>query len=159
MRDHVLLVDYILSLEYFRIFRWDASNHSLLNVRNQECKQRIQDVGLIRTYLSGLQAVLSGQLLSIAKHLLVAQTTSKWIEEDHKKRAASLELTNESCSEFAPLRLPLLQLLLLNKLEAEQSRSTYLGATAETDRNDVFNETDRVVSSLLDVRSQQGKTC
>ncbi len=102
--------------------------------------------------------MLGGTQFDTAKHILRAQISSKWIIDDHEHRGDSLKLTAQKDSPCAPgLSLPMLQLLLINKLEAERLRSTYLRHISDQERNDAFNETDRIVAQLLSVQVAQGK--
>lgn len=157
LRDYVLLVDYVLSLQYFRLFRWDFTKHCLLDLSNDECMHRVLDATKVCEYLRGVQAVLSGTQFDTAKHILRAQISSKWIIDDHKHRGQSLKLTDQRDCPSAPgLSLPMLQLLLINKFEAERSRSTYLRHISDQQRNDAFNETDRIVAQLLGVQVEEG---
>lgn len=119
---------------------------------------RILDATNLCEYLRGLQAVLSDTHFGIAKHILRAQISSKWIIDDNKHRGKSLNLTDQGDFPSAPgLSLPMLQLLLINKFEAERSRSTYLRHISDQERNDAFNETDRIVAQLLSVQVEEGK--
>ena len=160
MTDHVLLVDYLLALQYYRIFRWDSERHCFLDVHNAECKQRVMQAQLSQDYLLELKDVLTPDLYKLAGHLMVAQTTSSWLEDDrqNRDRADVAQLTNAQL-DVSGLSIDVLrlQLLLLNKLEAEQARNSYLGSTAEKERNDVYTETDRVLRSLLEVKLQSGE--
>ena len=159
LTDYVLLIDYLLSLQYFRIFRWDNSDHCVLKASNDECMQRIMDPKLLCDYLRGLEAVLDKRLLAVAEHVLHEQISTEWIVKEYQQTAKSLKLTTQqTCPGFAKLFLPRLQLLLLIKLKAERARNTYLSSIKEQDRNDVFNETDRIVANLLRVQSEAGET-
>lgn len=76
LRDHVLLVDYVLALQYFRLFRWDDDHHCLLDVHNVKCQQRILNVQLVQDYILELDWVLPRNLFDLAVHLLLTQTNA-----------------------------------------------------------------------------------
>lgn len=157
MTDYVLLIDYLLSLQYFRMFRWDNTNHRVLDASSDECMRRIMDPELVCDYLRGLRAVLDERLFAIAQHVVHEQISTEWIEEEFRQTAEALQLTTQqTCPGIAKLSLPRLQLLLLIKLKAERARNTYLSSIKEQERNDVFNETDRIVGNLLRVESEAG---
>ena len=160
LTDHVLLIDYLLAFQYFRLFRWESDQHCLLDVKSAECKQRILNAQLVQDYILELEGVLPPSLFRLAVHLLVVQTTRKWLEDDLEQRAPDLpELAAEDLN-VPGLQIVVckLQILLLNKLEDEQSRNCYLGSIADEERSDVFTETDRVVQSLLDVKLDAGES-
>lgn len=124
---------------------------------SDKCRQRILSTNLVEAYILELEEVLPISLFDLAVHLLLAQTNSKWLEEDVKHREIELA---ESHLQVSGLHIVLskLQLLLLNKLEDEQERNSYLGSTAEQERNDAYTETDRAVRSLLDVKLEAGES-
>ena len=82
LTDHVLLIDYLLALQYFRLFRWDCDRHCLLGVNDARCKQHILDPDLVQEYLLELRSVLPQDLFRLAIHLLTFQTTRKWLQDD-----------------------------------------------------------------------------
>ena len=155
LTDHVLLIDYLLSFQYFRIFRWSYGNQAMLDVHNDECMQRILNPELVCEYLHGLQAVLGSKLFAIAHYVLEAQISAGWINKEYEQQDDSVKHSDQKL--YLGLHIAKLQLLLRNKLDAERSRNTYLGSIADRERNDVFNETDRIVSNLLDVRTESGE--
>ncbi len=121
--------------------------------------RRIMDPELVCEYLRGLKAVLDKRLFAVAEHVLHEQINTEWIIEEYQQTAESLQLTTQqTCPGIAKLSLPRLQLLLLIKLKAERARNTYLSSIKEQERNDVFNETDRIVGNLLRVQSEAGDT-
>ena len=158
----MLLVDYLLAFQYFRIFRWNSDHHCLLDVHNIEGKQRIMNPQLVTAFLLDLEDVLPIDMFQLAVHLLQRQTNAQWIVDDHKAREEN-ELSQLADSQLSiagsRISVPRLQLLLLNKLEAEQRRNSYLGCTAVEQRNDVYTETDRIVRSLLEVQLEPGEAC
>ncbi len=119
--------------------------------------QRIMDPELVCDYLYGLKAVFDKRLFAIAQHVIHEQISTEWIVEEYQQTAESLQLTTQqTCPGIPKLSLPRLQLLLLIKLKAERARNTYLSSIKEQERNDVFNETDRIVGNLLRVQSEAG---
>ncbi len=108
-------------------------------------------------YLHGLKVVLRGRLFAIAEQNLEAQISAQWFTDEYNKQPDSAKHGNQqTCCDVSTLHLPKLQLLLRTKLEAERSRNTYLAGIADQERNDVFNETDRIVGNLLDVKVESG---
>jgi len=99
--------------------------------------------------------VLDKRLFSIAQHVLNEQISTEWIAEEYQQTTLKLT-TQQTCPGIAKLSLPRLQLLLLIKLKAERARNTYLSSIKEQERNDVFNETDRIVGNLLRVQCEAG---
>ncbi len=119
--------------------------------------ERIMDPELVCDYLRGLEAVLDKRLFANAQHVIHEQISTEWIVEEYQQTAESLQLTTQqTCPGIAKLSLPRLQLLLLIKLKAERARNTYLSSIKEQERNDVFNETDRIVGNLLRVDCEAG---
>ncbi len=119
--------------------------------------RRIMDPGLVCDYLRGLEAVLDKRLFAVALHVLNEQISTEWIAEEYQQTTLKLT-TQQTCPGIAKLSLPRLQLLLLIKLKAERARNTYLSSIKEQERNDVFNETDRIVGNLLRVQTEAGDT-
>lgn len=163
LTDHALLIDYLLALQYFRLFRWDCDHHCLLDVNSVNsvaiCKQRILNPESVQDYILELRDVLPRSLFDLAVHLLDFQTSMKWLRRDLQHRADLPGLAaNDLSIPGLPIAVHKLQLLLLNKLEDEQSRNCYLGSVADEERNDVYTETDRIVRSLLDVKLDAGES-
>ena len=181
--DLVLLVDYIMSLQFFRTFRVAAGKitHdkedglSLHDIKNKERIGHPMLLRAIQDYLAGLKEVLSKQpigpgsidLWEIAQKILYAElklpdksagSNLPWIEQEHGHLLLHLESVPiwreaKEGNSVSPLKL---NILFLKKLEGEHKRHTagrYISAEDDT----VFTETDRIVKRLLSTSEQPGK--
>lgn len=105
--------------------------------------------------MTGLRAVLDDQLFDIACKLLLEQTGADWVAQLLVNEAASAQMmSSELCY---GVDIQKLHVLLSEKLSEEQRRHTYLASTASREREDVFNETDRIVANLLDIHTDEGQ--
>ena len=168
--DLVLLIDYVMSLQYFRIFRMDDDPQSaLLELNNGAIRQRLGDISLLRAYVDGLKLILDGHpvgpksksLWQLASSILVAELKAAlpWMRKEHHEMWPASNWTDDIMNpgqmarEAAPDHfdsfLQKLGLLLRKKLVGEQKRHTAGRHTHEDD--EIFNETDRIVKRLLSV--------
>ena len=156
----MLLIDYVMSLQYFRTFRAAAEN-----LRNQgRCLDLVReadgitDITLLRAieaYLDGLIIVLSKSwiggvtLWTIAKSILRAEL-QPWIRKNHDDLLQTLESLPDwqSVKQVAAVDPAQLNVLFLKKLEGEGKRHT-AGRSIHSEDDAVFNETDRIVKRLL----------
>ena len=157
--DRVLLVDYVLSLQYYLIFRWDNSNGSVLDLASDanfanSCS-RLDDHNLLCQYLTGIKSCLDEQLYSIACKLLLEQIDV--VSSQSTEKGTSAMPASQPCLAVPEISIQKLHIYLLEKLEEEKRRHTYLASTAVREREDVFNETDRIVANLLNVKSSEGQ--
>ena len=169
----VLLVDYIMSLQFFRTFRASALN--LFSCPDQDLmplkisSPLISDDKLltsIQEYLTGLKDVLAGQpvgswpgapsLWRIAQAILESEVASAWIKRDCGNWIKRLEQEPEwnaapeqvERQQFPLITLVSLDVLFLKRMEGESKRHT-AGALMSNEDDEVFTETDRIVLRLL----------
>ena len=157
--DLVLLVDYIISLQYFNIFR-TAPQHEcykgeLLDVNEDQdaVRKRIQDDTYITRFLQGLKDVLqpymvgSGptRLWTVAQSMLYSELKAFSNPTDGVEKPA-LE------PEHLLLAQPEALGALFNaKLAGEAQRWAKKSGQPST-KHDAFNETDRIVKRLLQLQ-------
>ena len=156
--DHSLLVEYILSLEFFNFFRpngqgpvnflWDSSQ-----------SERVQDM------LREVARILGGSLWPLAWRQLQMQVSPDlpWVRrefEDVKRQPHSRLPPDEQAAQLrqqgeqsrfdlpaTPSMVLRLTLLFYYKLEGEKGLHLRKGDRLADD--EVFNETDRIVKDLL----------
>ncbi len=169
--DILLAMDYVISMQYFRIFRWDSC---LLGV--DESKHILQpQPAALQQFQEGLSVVFGKLGLSSALHAMLkipiraafdaqGDTTSDeadeagehWLCSAYKDLQQQYSLPdwpkayNEKLEEWGAFSKGALKVWLLCKLEAEY-RSRRVGQH-NNERDRQFTETDRLIKSLLETK-------
>lgn len=170
--DIVLAIDYVLSLQYFRVFRWDkGSGKGLLSI--EQSKERLlPSHKATDSFLSGLSHVLEATRLQAAyailrrplESALQSQTdndgdTEHWLKVEYDKLLQMYSLPvwptalnngGGGQTDWTDSDKALLRVWLHAKMDAEESRHAVGYNSSEKDRQ--FNETDRLIKSLVSTR-------
>ncbi|DBA71017.1 TPA: hypothetical protein ACH3X2_011447 [Trebouxia sp. C0005] len=161
--DYTLMVSYVLSLQYYAIFRCagpDTDGHPLdlaIDVHKEECTKRVWDTARIRAYTTSIDQILTAtpgedthpDLAGVGREIIEKAAYSPWIGrilsgEDHSSIVDHAALSAE------PDKYDRLKIWFAYKLQGEQQRHT-AGHYLEED-DEVFNETDRIVEAVLRLR-------
>lgn len=163
--DVCLALDYVLSMQYFRIFRCDE-NSCLVSYEESTNRLLDSDRRYINDFLSGLQ---SGTFSSDEQRALrvmlrlplqVALKSENgaeepWIETSHRSMRDKFKLsgwvgllsTSTAATHWSNSDKDLLIIWLHNKLQSEKVRPQATQQAADHMR--LFSETDRLVGSLI----------
>ena len=159
------MVSYVMSLQYFAIFRCDSgfqSDGHLLDLANAnelgECKWRIQSAAHINAFVDSVTTILTASaedghadLAGLGSDLIQKTASSPWIGKILSGEDSSNAMQGYDCAWSAKAELTdRLTIWFAHKLQGEMQRHT-AGHHAEED-DQVFNETDRIVAAVLDMR-------
>lgn len=169
--DILLAMDYVISMQYFRIFRWDSC---LLGV--DESTQILQSQpAAIQQFQEGLSLVFGRLGLPSALHAMLKipiraafdaqgdatsdeadEAAEHWLCSAYKELQEQYSLPdwpeayNEQLEEWSAFSKGALKVWLHCKLEAEH-HSQRVGQHSN-DRDRQFTETDRLIKSLLETK-------
>ncbi|KAK9820350.1 hypothetical protein WJX72_009343 [[Myrmecia] bisecta] len=150
---YVLLLDYILSLQYYRFFRMASSGVADTGPRLEQdfhkCLVLIKDVDNVRLYEKDLHKFLHGSedddfrtLRDLHEHESLSVDDGAWAL--HLSKHPDLDLPRAT-GEVADRVYYDMQRFFLVKLAAERDRHTQQSSENRTH----FTETDRIVASLI----------
>jgi len=169
--DILLAMDYVISMQYFRVFRWDGC---LLGV--DESKQILQSQpAALQQFHEGLSLVFGGLGLSAALHAMLKipiraafdaqgddtsdeadESAEHWLCSVYKDLQQQYSLPdwptayNEKLEEWGAFSTGALKVWLHCKLGAEYHSRGVGQHSNERDRQ--FTETDRLIKSLLETK-------
>ena len=168
--DVLLALDYITSMQYFRIFRWDyktSANRTMQLLSDADSRNQLwQSEQAFNEFLSGLKEVAEGVQTGLYKAVCAmlkspiraavdegqASTTKHWLcsayddlKAKHRLPEWPQENKRQDTTDWSPFDRGALKVWLDCKLSAE-SHTAGLHSN-EDDRQ--FTETDRLVKSLL----------
>lgn len=156
-------------MQYFRVFRWDkGSDKSLLTIEQSKARLLPGDKAL-DSFLSGLSHLLESARLKAAYAILrrplesAFQSTADgddviehWLKTEYYKLLQRYQLPkwptalNKGDGDWTDADKALLRVWLHAKMDAEESRHAVGHHSTEKQRQ--FNETDRLIKTLVNTR-------
>jgi len=166
--DVVLAMDYVISMQYFRIFRWNRDSEDSLSSIEDSRKLLLPGNEHFDSFLDGFKEVLGGEELkavyAVLRFPLQSAFDSKvddeddeehWLKTTYTQLQTVYQLPKWSAAVWNDMHWnefesALLKVWLHVKMSSENSRHAVGHHSTEADRQ--FTETDRLIKSLVKTR-------
>lgn len=155
--DYTLMVSYVLSFQYYAVFRCTSSSDGRpLNLSNpdelRKCRNSVWDTDNIRLFINSVKEILLAapgdthrNLAGFGSEMVAQSANSPWIDKVLSGEEEDISLTQgRALSNNQEDRL---KIWFAYKLRGEEQRHTT--GHHMNDYDEVYNETDRIVAAVL----------